>query len=196
MNEVYMNNKSESDMPHQSSSNSEEYARFLEMTGREREALIKRTSRIVFDEEFSRDTTQATIYRTAEAVVQKIDVKRIIKETAVEVAKGATEASRESSKEIATDTAKAMLKEAFLLMDMDPSSREDTREFRADIRFVRGLRKIIGDSWSKAAGLVLVALMGAAIYGAWTHLSNGPPKPTTNTVTINPTPPAQAGQTP
>lgn len=195
--------RDDSEIPHSVSSHAEEYARFGEMTGREREELIKRTSRIVFDEEFSRDTTQAAIYRTAEAVVQKIDVKRIIKETAIEVSKEVSKEAAESSKTTATNIAKEVLKEAFVMLDMDPLSRDDAREFRADIRFVRGFRKTIGESWSKAIGIILVAFIGAGLYGAWSHLAKGPPgispapQASTNNVHINPvqapsaTPPSQ-----
>lgn len=145
---------------------SELYEKFDSMSAQEKESLIRRTARIVFDEEFNRETTQEAILKSAEIVVNKINLREVIRETA-----------KETAIQVSQETASKVISEAFRMLDIDPSSREETRAFRDDIRFMRNIRKVFGDTWTKAVGIVLLAIMLAAIYGAWSHFVKGPPSP-------------------
>lgn len=134
----------------------DDLSKFETMTPLERESLLRRIGRDVFDEQFNRSTTQRAIGKIAHESLSNSDIEEII-----------TRSAKTASKET--------LEEYFRTLDINPDDREDSRNFRDDIKFIRNVRKIVGDSGKNAIKVILLALMLAGIYGMWRNFLNGPP---------------------
>lgn len=166
----------------------EEFSRFEAMSGEERQTLIRRVARDSFDVDFNRETTQNALESKIESFIRSFNLPDLIRSTARQTAHEAYETHKTSLQAAAEESAKRGVLEGFSALDIDPKSRDEARDFRHDILFVRGIRKTLQESKSKAFGLILVAMFGAGIYGAFSHLVN------TADRASNPTPAASAPQ--